>query len=125
MPDARAAERVEWVAGGLSALVVLAIVGFLLREAVFGADSPPELVATVEAPGAGRHLRYVVVNRGGQAAAGVTLALTVSEGGRLVEERLVIVDDVPPHSRVTGGVYLPEGAEGLTVDLAVEGYVDP
>ena len=34
------------------------------------------------------------------------------------------LDYVPPHSRATGGLYLPD-AEGLAIELTVEGYADP
>ena len=57
------------------------MVGFLLYEAVFAANSPPALRVVAEPPMAGpaaRHLRYAVTNAGGRTAAAVTLSLTLS-----------------------------------------------
>jgi uncharacterized protein (TIGR02588 family) len=118
---ATGAERIEWIAGGVSALVVLGMIGFFVYEAVAGSDGPPRLEVSAEpVAGEGAHLRYRVRNSGGRPAVGVTLSLTLADGSR----RSVIVDEVPPRSEVEGGMYLPE-ASGQEVELTVDGYVDP
>ena len=118
------AEQIEWIAGAFSALVVLAMIGFFVFEAVFMTDSLPELSVKVEPSkktATASTCGTVIANSGGRAASRVTLSLTLDDGAR----RSVIVDDVPAHSEVTGGLYLPERTRPENVDLIVEGYVDP
>lgn len=118
------AERIEWVAGGISALVVLGMIGFFVQQAMGGGDSLPELAASVEAAeeeGGMTHLRYRVENSGGAAAVGVAVSLRLADG----ERRGVTIDEVPAHSAVTGGIHLPSGALGPDVEVTVDGYVDP
>jgi uncharacterized protein (TIGR02588 family) len=117
------AERIEWIGGGVSALVVLAMIGFFVWESIAGEDRFPELAVSaepVEDPAGGAHLRYRIENSGGRAATGVMISVGLADGTR----RSVIVDAVPPHSEVTGGIYVPEGlAPGA--EIVVDGYVDP
>lgn len=120
------ASRVEWVIGLASAMLVLAMVGYLVREAVWAAGTLPELSVAEERsePTPGGQLRFVVANRGGRTARAVSVALTVSENGRAVTRRLTI-DYVPARSEVAGGFLLPPGPGHLDTTLAVEGYLDP
>lgn len=117
------AERIEWIAGGLSALVVLGMIGFFLQEALGGADRLPDLAVSVDpVPAEGAtQLRYRLRNDGGRAATSVTLSLTLAGG----ERRSVVVDEVPAHSEVTGGIQLPAGVGPADAVLGVDGYVDP
>jgi uncharacterized protein (TIGR02588 family) len=119
------AERIEWVAGGISALAVLGMIGFFVQQAL-GGPGLPELVVSVEGveePGANglAHVRYKVGNRGGQAATSVVVSVTLADG----ERRSVVIDEVPAQSEVTGGIHLPAGALGPALEMTVDGYVDP
>jgi uncharacterized protein (TIGR02588 family) len=112
----------------LSGVVVVAMVGFLIYEALHGAKLPPQLsVQAVPsesgAEAAGAVLRFEVRNSGGQAAS----AVVVSAIGRLadgadMEKRSVTVDYVAPGSTKSGGLIVPASAD---VALIIEGYVDP
>ena len=118
------AERIEWIAGSVSALVVLGMIGFFVYEAISGADGLPRLEVTVDPVdqiAGGTHLRYLIRNEGGRAASAVTLSVTLPDGGR----RSVIVDYVPAHSQVSGGLNVPESARPGDLELTVDGYVDP
>ena len=114
------AERIEWIAGSVSALVVLGMIGFFVYEAISGADGLPRLEVTVDPVdqiAGGTHLRYLIRNEGGRAASAVTLSVTL--------RRSVIVDYVPAHSQVSGGLNVPESARPGDLELTVDGYVDP
>ena len=66
------AERIEWIAGSVSALVVLRMIGFFVYEAISGADGLPRREVTVDLVdqiAGGTHLRYLIRNEGGGAAA--------------------------------------------------------
>lgn len=114
------AGRVEWVLGAVSALLVLAVVGFLVREGLGPAAAPPDL-RVAEAPSSvPGQIRFAVGNRGGRTARSVTVALVLG-----AERRTLTVDYVPAHSEVTGGFLLPPGVDRAETGLEVEGYLDP
>jgi uncharacterized protein (TIGR02588 family) len=123
MLSRQGAEQIEWIAGAFSALVVLGMIGFFVYEALFVTDRLPQLSVTLDPyqPDDGAHLRYKIANSGGRAASRVTLSLTLADGGK----RSVIIDHVPAHSEISGGLYLPERSGAEDLELTVEGYVDP
>lgn len=118
----RAAEILEWVLGALSALVVLLIGGYLVREGLSETEAPSLSVA-MAAPSGGA-LPFVVRNDGGRTATSVAVSLTLSRDGAFVGERRLVIDYVPGMSEVEGAFML-SGLEGLDRALAVEGYVHP
>jgi uncharacterized protein (TIGR02588 family) len=117
------AQRIEWIAGAFSGLIVAGMIGFFAYEAIFAADSLPDLRVTLDPSGAedGAALRYRIANNGDRAASRVTLSVSFPDGAR----RQVLVDHVPAHSEVTGGLYLPERTRSEDFELSVDGYVDP
>lgn len=123
------AARIEWALGILSAAVVLALVGYLAYAALAPSSTLPQLRAEVvpAAPGeAAAHLRFVVRNDGSQTATSVAVAVVLrGSDGNIVGERRIVIDYLPGHSEATGGFVLPGGAEALSPELVVEGYLDP
>ena len=119
----RLADRLEWVLGAVSAAVVLAMVGYLVWQAVAETRSPARLSVAPVAAEAGNELRFAVRNDGGRTATGVVVRLRVRAGDRLVEERRLTLDYLPAHSEATGA-FVP-APEGEAVELSVEGYLDP
>jgi uncharacterized protein (TIGR02588 family) len=127
--SARTADLVEWGLGILSAVLVLALCGYLAYEALTGSATLPVLEAELvpAAPGeAPDQLRFVVRNTGGHTATAVSLALVLyDEAGEPAGERRIVLDYLPGHSEATGGFILPPGGERLRPELVVEGYLDP
>lgn len=118
-----AANALEWGLGALSALVVLAITGYLVREGLSETEEP---VISVEAGDAADGVLPVTVrNDGGRTATSVAISLTVGGNGIPVEERYIVIDYVPGHSEAVGAFVLPEADPGLEPRVTVEGYVLP
>lgn len=128
-PRRTTADRVEWALGIASAVVVLALAGFLVREAVSGFGRLPDLHVELlpagpdAAPG---EVRFRVRNDGGQTATAVALALILrDDAGVPVGERRLVIDYLPGQSQTTGGFTVGGDAGGLRPELVVEGYLDP
>ncbi len=123
---ARGIERVEWVLGIVAGAAVLAIVGYLVWQGVTSGRTVPDLAvaASAEQPSE-EQLRFTLSNRGSRAATGVSVALTLGEGDRMVARQRVVVDLVPAHADVEGGFVLSPGDARRTATLSVEGYLDP
>jgi uncharacterized protein (TIGR02588 family) len=79
----------EWSVFGLSLLLLIGVVGLLAYDAIWGDRSPPELVVQAGEPvarGALIEVPVTVENRGGRAAEGILVEVTVRQAGG-VEER--------------------------------------
>jgi uncharacterized protein (TIGR02588 family) len=120
------AQRIEWLLGVASALLVLALAGYLVHEATGPAGTLPDLaVVLADEPAPQDQVRFMVTNHGGRTAQSVTVSLTLDRDGAPAMRRSLTIDYVPAHSQATGGFILPPGARGLDPALAVEGYLDP
>lgn len=75
---------IEWVIGGLSGVVVLAIMLFLATQAIFSASGRPVLsisVEQVERAGQGSIVGIKVMNAGKEAASDISVSATAAEPG--------------------------------------------
>ena len=121
----------EWAAASVGAVILTAIVGFLIYE---GVSRPPEarpliLVTSdpVVALTEGVYLVPIhVENRGHVTGAGVAVSgVLMGPDGGVVEESAVTFDFVAQHSSVAGGLYFTTDPRENRVVLRVEGYTDP
>jgi uncharacterized protein (TIGR02588 family) len=123
------AVRVEQWIGIASAVLVLAIAGLLVREALVRADEPPVLRGEILLPAdeatPQAQVRFVVRNEGGQTATAISIALVLRDGDEVVDRQRLTLDYLPGHSEATGGFVLAAGAEALRPEIVVEGYLDP
>ncbi len=133
----------EWTVFGISLLLVLATLGYLVREALTTSEGPPEVVVALGAPraGAGGHMVPVSAeNRGGETAEGVRITVRLEAGG--VEEEAVLVVPylprvVPPRrlgqlsgrpsrrGRPGGRGVLPDALTPLVTPVTRSGLVGP
>ena len=119
----RRVDRVEWIAGAVSAVLVLSMLGYLIMLGVRGSNADPEL-EVIEVPGSAGQMRFAVLNRGGRTASNVTVALQLATDTGAPERRSLTIDFVPAHSQVSGA-FLLDPAELATARLIVESYLDP
>jgi uncharacterized protein (TIGR02588 family) len=109
----------EWTVFGVSLVLVLGTLGYLVREALTDSDGPPEVVVVLGAPraGAGGHMVPVTAENRGAATAEdvqITIRLT-SDGGE--EEAVLTVPYLPREASRSGWVTFrgDPGAGGLEV----------
>ncbi|MGH7580399.1 MAG: hypothetical protein ACREM9_09535 [Gemmatimonadales bacterium] len=102
-----AKNRLEWVVFGVGMVLVLATLGFLVRESVVGDSGPPEIVANLGAPRASRsgYLVPVEVSNVGRTTAEdvlVPIFLKLPDGTR--EEAELNIAFLPRDSKRNGWV---------------------
>lgn len=119
----------EWIVGGLSAIVVCGIVLFLGYQALLGDTRPPDLAVTidrVEQVEGGSLIVVAISNRGDQAASDVGLEAIVGEGGSDAVTREIRFDFVASRS-VRRGAFVVKGpgVDARDVRLVIHGYVEP
>jgi uncharacterized protein (TIGR02588 family) len=119
---------VEWLAAGVSAVLVLAILGYTLREALTGPNGPPSLTVQADSvvPTAGHYLvMFTVRNDGGETAAAVTVHGALQRGDSTLEESDASVDYVPIGGYRVGGVAFTADPRRDSLSLRVGGFETP
>lgn len=90
--------RLEWTVFGVSAAILVALVGFLIYDAMRGGSDVPEISVTTGAViPRGEHFAVpvVVTNRGGQTAEGLRVEIALVRDGQDVEVAEVTFAFVP------------------------------
>lgn len=116
----------ELAVGALGGLVTLALIGFLLHQALVLRDRDPQLsvaVVAVEEAAPGFVAQVRVRNSGGGTAEAVHVTGTVTRAGSTVEEVTATIAYVPPSSSREAALVFgsPPGRGDLQV--RVTGYV--
>lgn len=112
----------------LGAVMVLALVGYMIAYAVGGPDGPPEFSFEHGAarPVAGGHLvEFTLRNEGGTTAATVRVSASLLADGRAVERSVATFDYLPARASRSGGVLFARDPSRHAVHFRVESYADP
>jgi len=120
--------RWEWIAAAVSTVLVLAVVGYLLYDAVVRPQTPPAVEVradTVLRSGGVWLVEFSARNRGHRTAAAVQVRGELMEGGRTVETSEAVLDYVPGESVRRGGLYFRADPRAYRLQLRALGYQDP
>ena len=121
--EARRWQVVEWAIGIACAVLVMALLGLLLYEAISGTGEGPQLSVRQGAVSrAGDHfvLDLQVLNHGEATASDVVVE------GRLGEETATVtIDYVPPGPGVKAALLFSHDPAGAEIDVAIRGYTRP
>jgi len=118
----------EWIVAILSAMLVLAVVGFLIYDGLRSPEAPPEItveVDSIQAAGPGYLVLFRAINGGNATAAEVVVEGGLEADGGEVERSEAVLDYVPPNALVRGGLYFERDPRRLKLKLRVHGYRDP
>jgi len=112
----------EWIIAGASSLVVIALVGFLVYDAIRQNGGTPILMLAVESTNVGQEGQVVVTvgNDGDRAAAEVRI-----EGLAGEERSEAALDFSPAHSRLSVTLMFSEPVDAGDVALRVLSFTDP
>lgn len=119
---------VEWATGIVSAVLVVAMLGWVGYEALTDKDGPPEfrIVITGIGPVSGGHrVEFDITNLATRTAATVNVRGEILDGNSTVEDAEVVIDYVPAQSKSSGGLIFREDPRGREVRIRAIGYSDP
>ncbi|MCM2472011.1 TIGR02588 family protein [Rhizobium sp. CG5] len=119
---------IEWVAGMLSLVLILAIIGWVGYEAVTRTDETPELSVTLlgtDSGPTGHRVTFEVENISTATAAAVVLHGEITDNGEVVEEAEVTFDYVPSQSKAGGALIFQTDPTGKQVTIRPVGFTDP
>lgn len=117
----------EWVVGGLGALLFAAVLGVLVKAGFDVRDAPPVIVLRVDeivATDRAYVVQFVARNEGAVTAADVEIVARLGKGAEM-EERRARIDYLPPHSERRGGLLFTRDPREAPLTLSADGYADP
>jgi uncharacterized protein (TIGR02588 family) len=120
--------RWEWVAAAVSTALVLAVVGYLLYDAVARPRTPPAVEVradTVLRSGGLWLVEFSAHNRGHGTAAAVKIEGELMEGDSAVEASDAVLDYVPGESVRRGGLFFRADPRAYRLELRAHGYQEP
>jgi uncharacterized protein (TIGR02588 family) len=119
----------EWVIGGISGLLIIALLGYLGYRAMSADGRPPDFAATVESverAGDVFHVSIAVTNPGDETVAGLVVQATLDSAGEMIETGEIEFDYLPAGSTRRGAfVFKNDPARAGELRLFVLGYTDP
>ncbi|MDP9840053.1 uncharacterized protein (TIGR02588 family) [Neorhizobium huautlense] len=119
---------VEWATGIVSAVLVVAMLGWVGYEALTDKDGPPEFRITITgiAPVSGGHrVEFDIANRATRTAATVNVRGEILDGSRTAEDAEVVIDYVPAQSKSSGALIFREDPGRHEILIRAVGYSDP
>lgn len=127
-PHAATGSRIEWAVAAVSSVIVAAMIGFLLFEAVTTSHAHPDPVASVEqvTPASdGFRLTFNARNMGQATAASVTFRATLRQDGQVVEQAEVTFDYLPARASQQGAFIFAQNPRLFDVALRAVSYTLP
>lgn len=120
--------RWEWVAAAVSTALVLAVVGYLLYDAVARPRTPPSIQVaadTVLRSGDLWLVEFRAANDGHETAAAVKIEGELMRGDSSVEASEAVLDYVPGRSVRHGGLFFRQDPRAYRLELRAHGYQEP
>ena len=109
-------------------VLTLALLAYLLYQAVRGDSSPPDVsieVIAISSQSESYLVRFQAENHGDRTAAGLEISGRLLSEGELVEESQVVLDYLPARSQREGGLFFRNDPANLELDIRASGYADP
>lgn len=120
--------RWEWVAAAVSTALVLAVVGYLLYDAVARPQTPPSVrvaADTVLQSGGLWLVEFRATNTGHETAAAVKVEGVLMRADSAVETSEAVLDYVPGRSVRSGGLFFQRDPRAYRLELRALGYQEP
>lgn len=125
--EAKNPHWIEWVTGLVSAMIVLAVVSWIAKDALKDQDTSPDLSTTLlitEQRSNGFQVSFEVSNVASATASQVTVHGEIRDGSDVVERASTVLDYVPGRSKARGGLIFRNDPKGRII-LQVSAFNDP
>ena len=109
---------VEWVTGLASAVIVLAVIVWIAKDAFQDQDTSPDLAASlliIEKRSNGFQASFEVFNSSSATASQVKVNAEILDGSNVVEKASTVLDYVPGRSKARGGLIFRNDPAGRVV----------
>ncbi|WP_428427639.1 TIGR02588 family protein [Pararhizobium sp.] len=125
----RGAHWIEWLTGGICALLVAAMIGWITYHAIVSSGGVPQLAVQIlrqqPAPGGGYMVSFSIENKGARTAASVPVKGDLMNGDMVIETQEITFDYVPAQSATTGTLLFRTDPAAHELHIRASGYTDP
>jgi uncharacterized protein (TIGR02588 family) len=118
----------EWIAAGVSTVIVLGVIGFLIYDGVRSPATPPDITIEIDSigpAGPGYLVQFRARNRGRLTAAAVVVEGELVAGTGKVETAETTLDYVPAGGQERAGLYFSQDPRAGKLRLEARGYQEP
>jgi uncharacterized protein (TIGR02588 family) len=124
----RPVPRLEWLVAAMGALLVGATIAYLVHQALWRDETPPDVRLAAERVvplKEGFLVQFRATNRGAQAAAQLLVEGEIVGPDGVVETAEATLDYLPPNSYRDGGLFFTRDPRRLELRLSARGYAEP
>ncbi|MCF6370278.1 TIGR02588 family protein [Rhizobium halophilum] len=118
----------EWLVGAVSAVLIIAMTGWIAGEAILHQETAPEFrvenLAT-QVVKDGFRVEFEIFNDGTSTAAAVKVRGELIRGGQVTETAETTFDYVPGRSSSRGGLFFSQSPAGGDIRIRALGYTEP
>jgi uncharacterized protein (TIGR02588 family) len=118
----------EWAAAIVSAVLVLSLLGYMIREALTREARPPLIAVhadSVVATESGYLVMFTARNAGGETAAALVVRGTLAAGDSTLEESEAAIDYLPLGGSRHGGLLFTRDPRRHSLELRASGFDTP
>ena len=118
----------EWVIAFVGLVLVVGSIGFMLYQAIWGDQSPPDVTVRVEAVTqmrSGFLVNFQAFNHGGSTAEGIIVQGELKRGTESAETSETTVDYLPAKSERKGGLFFSKDPRLFELQVRAFGYEEP
>ncbi|RWM91884.1 MAG: TIGR02588 family protein [Mesorhizobium sp.] len=118
----------EWVVAGISSIVLLAVLSYLVVDGVSTRDGTARIIVqplAVAVTEGGYVVEFAAANRAGKSVAAVEIKGELRNGDEVVEESSATLDYVPQKSQRKGALIFSRDPETYDLRLFAGGYSEP
>lgn len=119
---------VEWLTGLVSAILIVAMLGWVGWEAVSEDDMAPEFGIEITARSAvegGYRVEFDIINTATRTAAAVMVRGEMRDGDNVIEQADISFDYVPAQSKASGALFFTHDPDQAQLTIRAIGYTDP
>ena len=129
MPSRGEPHPLEWAIGGISAALVLSMIGFVLYQGISASNEDADLKVAIvridETEGGDYSVQFQAANRADRTAAEVEIIGRLNSGAQTIETHSVTLDYVPARSTRMGVLLFERDPAAGELDIRAEGYRAP
>ena len=123
--DGDSTSRGEWITAAVSAIFILAVIGYLLYDGFSRPVTPPDLVVRVDSvtsATSGFHVHVSARNVGRATAAGAVIRGELREGTEVIEQSEITIAFLPGEGERGAGLHFSRDPRLHTLSVRALGY---
>lgn len=119
---------IEWITGAVSGIIVIAVIVWIGKDGLLDSDTSPNLhgnVVKTEERSDGFQVLFEIDNDSSATASQVKVRGEIREQDLVLESSETVLDYVPGHSKVGGGLIFRQNPAGKDVKVRATAFDDP